>query len=661
MNFEINSEFKPSGDQPEAIKSLCEGVEQKKTDQVLLGVTGSGKTFTMANVIYNLQRPSLIFAPNKTLAAQLYSEMKNFFPKNCVEYFVSYYDYYTPEAYVAKTDTYIEKESSINEQIDRMRHSATRSLLERKDTIIVASVSCIYGIGSVQSYQSMTFKIKKGLEQDRDTIKKKLVELQFKRNEQNFLRGTFRNKGDIIEIFPSHLEDRSWRISFFGDLVEDITEFDPLTGKVFSSLDSVTIFANSHYVTPKPSLEKAIKSIKYELTDRINFFQKHNKLLEAQRIEQRTKFDLEMIVATGSCSGIENYSRHLTGRSEGAPPPTLFEYLPKNTIIFVDESHVTIPQIGGMYKGDRSRKSNLSEHGFRLPSCRDNRPLMFEEWQSFKGQTIYVSATPGPWELEKTSGVFIEQIVRPTGLIEPTCLIREAKNQVEDLIEECKKCIKKNLRVLVTTLTKKMAEDLTDYMNVSMIKTKYMHSDIDAIERIELIKELRLGEFDVLIGINLLREGLDIPECGLVAILDADKEGFLRSKVSLIQTIGRAARNIEGRVILYADHKTKSIESAIDETDRRRLKQVEYNKKNKIIPKSTKRKIINILEIDKNNNNNIKKSKNNKLVGNNLLQHIKQLKLSMIENAENLNFEKAAEIRDEIKKLQKNEIGLINE
>lgn len=660
MNFEINSEFKPSGDQPEAIKSLCEGVEKKKSDQVLLGVTGSGKTFTMANVIYNLQRPSLIFAPNKTLAAQLYSEMKNFFPKNCVEYFVSYYDYYTPEAYVAKTDTYIEKESSINEQIDRMRHSATRSLLERKDTIIVASVSCIYGIGSVQSYQSMTFKIEKGLEQDRDTIKKKLVELQFKRNEQNFLRGTFRNKGDIIEIFPSHLEDRSWRISFFGDLVEDITEFDPLTGKVFSALDSVTIFANSHYVTPKPSLEKAIKSIKYELTDRINFFQKHNKLLEAQRIEQRTKFDLEMIVATGSCSGIENYSRHLTGRSEGAPPPTLFEYLPRNTIIFVDESHVTIPQIGGMYKGDRSRKNNLSEHGFRLPSCRDNRPLMFEEWQSFKGQTIYVSATPGPWELEKTSGVFIEQIVRPTGLIEPTCLIREAKNQVEDLIEECKKCIKKNLRVLVTTLTKKMAEDLTDYMNESMIKTKYMHSDIDAIERIELIKELRLGEFDVLIGINLLREGLDIPECGLVAILDADKEGFLRSKVSLIQTIGRAARNIEGRVILYADHKTKSIESAIDETDRRRLKQVEYNKKNKIIPKSTKRKIINILEIDK-NNNNIKKSKNNKLVGNNLLQHIKQLKLSMIENAENLNFEKAAEIRDEIKKLEKNEIGLIDE
>ena len=660
MNFKINSEYKPSGDQPDAIKSLCEGVEKKKSDQVLLGVTGSGKTFTMANVICNLQRPSLIFAPNKTLAAQLYSEMKSFFPDNCVEYFVSYYDYYTPEAYVARTDTYIEKESSINEQIDRMRHSATRSLLERKDTIIVASVSCIYGIGSVQSYQSMTFKIEKDVEQDRDLIKKKLVELQFKRNEQNFLRGTFRNKGDIIEIFPSHLEDRSWRISFFGDLVEDITEFDPLTGKVFSSLDSVTIFANSHYVTPKPSLDKAIKSIKYELTDRINFFQKHNKLLEAQRIEQRTKFDLEMIVATGSCSGIENYSRHLTGRSQGAPPPTLFEYLPKNTIIFVDESHVTIPQIGGMYKGDRSRKNNLSEHGFRLPSCKDNRPLMFEEWQSFKGQTIYVSATPGPWELEKTSGVFIEQIVRPTGLIEPTCLIREAKNQVEDLIEECKKCIKKKLRILVTTLTKKMAEDLTDYMNESMIRTKYMHSDIDAIERIELIKELRLGGFDVLIGINLLREGLDIPECGLVAILDADKEGFLRSKVSLIQTIGRAARNIEGRVILYADHKTKSIEAAIYETDRRRLKQIEYNKKNKIIPKSTKRKIIDILEVDK-NNNKTKRGKSNQLVGNNLLQHIKQLKLSMIENAENLNFEKAAEIRDEIKKLEKKEIGLINE
>ncbi len=657
MNFKIKSDFLPSGDQPEAIQQLCEGLKQNKNDQVLLGVTGSGKTFTMANVIKNLQRPALIFAPNKTLAAQLYSEMKSFFPENCVEYFVSYYDYYTPEAYVARTDTYIEKESSINEQIDRMRHSATRALLERRDTIIVASVSCIYGIGSVQAYQSMTLKVSKNQELDRDLFKKKLVELQFKRNEQNFLRGTFRNKGDILEIFPSHLEDRSWRISFFGDIVEEITEFDPLTGKIFKNLENITIYANSHYVTPKPSLEKAITGIKKELKNRVEFFQNNNKLLEAQRIEQRTKFDLEMIAATGSCSGIENYSRHLTGRMEGEPPPTLFEYLPDDTIIFIDESHVTIPQIGGMYKGDRSRKENLSEHGFRLPSCKDNRPLMFEEWAKFKGQTIYVSATPGSWELEKTSGIFIEQIVRPTGLTEPNCLIHNAKNQVEDLIEQSKECVKKKLRVLVTTLTKKMAEDLTDYLNESNIKTKYLHSDIDAIERIELIKSLRLGEFDVLVGINLLREGLDIPECGLVAILDADKEGFLRSKVSLIQTIGRAARNVNGKVILYADNKTKSIYEAIEETDRRRKKQVEYNKVNNIKPRSTTRKIIDIIEI--NQEKNPKKTlKETKLVGNNLSAHVKELKLLMIENAENLNFEKAAEIRDEIKKLEKDEIGV---
>ena len=657
MNFKIKSDFLPSGDQPEAIQQLCEGLKQNKKDQVLLGVTGSGKTFTMANVIKNLQRPALIFAPNKTLAAQLYSEMKSFFPENCVEYFVSYYDYYTPEAYVARTDTYIEKESSINEQIDRMRHSATRALLERRDTIIVASVSCIYGIGSVQAYQSMTLKISKNQELDRDLFKRKLVELQFKRNEQNFLRGTFRNKGDLLEIFPSHLEDRSWRISFFGDIVEEITEFDPLTGKIFKNLEMITIFANSHYVTPKPSLEKAITRIKEELKNRIEYFQNNNKLLEAQRIEQRTKFDLEMIAATGSCSGIENYSRHLTGRMEGEPPPTLFEYLPNDTIIFIDESHVTIPQIGGMYKGDRSRKENLSEHGFRLPSCKDNRPLMFEEWVKFKGQTIYVSATPGSWELEKTSGIFIEQIVRPTGLIEPNCLIRDAKNQVEDLIEQSKECVKKKLRVLVTTLTKKMSEDLTDYLNESNIKTKYMHSDIDAIERIELIKSLRLGEFDVLVGINLLREGLDIPECGLVAILDADKEGFLRSKVSLIQTIGRAARNVNGKVILYADNKTKSIYEAIEETDRRRKKQVEYNKVNNIKPRSTTRKIIDIIENNQEKSSK-KKLKETKLVGNNLLAHIKELKSLMIENAENLNFEKAAEIRDEIKKLEKDEIGV---
>tara|TARA_B100000941_G_scaffold290186_1_gene271467 strand:- start:231 stop:2207 length:1977 start_codon:yes stop_codon:yes gene_type:complete len=657
MNFKIKSDFLPSGDQPEAIQQLCEGLKQNKSDQVLLGVTGSGKTFTMANVIKNLQRPALIFAPNKTLAAQLYSEMKSFFPENCVEYFVSYYDYYTPEAYVARTDTYIEKESSINEQIDRMRHSATRALLERRDTIIVASVSCIYGIGSVQAYQSMTLKVSKNQELDRDLFKKKLVELQFKRNEQNFLRGTFRNKGDILEIFPSHLEDRSWRISFFGDIVEEITEFDPLTGKIFKNLENITIYANSHYVTPKPSLEKAIARIKEELKNRVEYFQNNNKLLEAQRIEQRTKFDLEMIAATGSCSGIENYSRHLTGRMEGEPPPTLFEYLPDDTIIFIDESHVTIPQIGGMYKGDRSRKENLSEHGFRLPSCKDNRPLMFEEWTKFKGQTIYVSATPGSWELEKTSGIFIEQIVRPTGLTEPNCLIHNAKNQVEDLIEQSKECVKKKLRVLVTTLTKKMAEDLTDYLNESNIKTKYLHSDIDAIERIELIKSLRLGEFDVLVGINLLREGLDIPECGLVAILDADKEGFLRSKVSLIQTIGRAARNINGKVILYADNKTKSIYEAIEETDRRRKKQVEYNKVNNIKPRSTTRKIIDIIEINQEKNSK-KTLKETRLVGNNLSAHIKELKSLMIENAENLNFEKAAEIRDEIKKLEKDEIGV---
>ena len=657
MNFKIKSDFLPSGDQPEAIQQLCEGLKQNKNDQVLLGVTGSGKTFTMANVIKNLQRPALIFAPNKTLAAQLYSEMKSFFPENCVEYFVSYYDYYTPEAYVARTDTYIEKESSINEQIDRMRHSATRALLERRDTIIVASVSCIYGIGSVQAYQSMTLKVSKNQELDRDLFKKKLVELQFKRNEQNFLRGTFRNKGDILEIFPSHLEDRSWRISFFGDIVEEITEFDPLTGKIFKNLENITIYANSHYVTPKPSLEKAITRIKEELKNRVEYFQNNNKLLEAQRIEQRTKFDLEMIAATGSCSGIENYSRHLTGRMEGEPPPTLFEYLPDDTIIFIDESHVTIPQIGGMYKGDRSRKENLSEHGFRLPSCKDNRPLMFEEWAKFKGQTIYVSATPGSWELEKTSGIFIEQIVRPTGLTEPNCLIHNAKNQVEDLIEQSKECVKKKLRVLVTTLTKKMAEDLTDYLNESNIKTKYLHSDIDAIERIELIKSLRLGEFDVLVGINLLREGLDIPECGLVAILDADKEGFLRSKVSLIQTIGRAARNINGKVILYADNKTKSIYEAIEETDRRRKKQVEYNKVNNIKPRSTTRKIIDIIEINQEKNSK-KTLKETRLAGNNLSAHIKELKLLMIENAENLNFEKAAEIRDEIKKLEKDEIGV---
>ncbi len=649
-NFIIKSQFKPSGDQPEAIKQLCNGLKKKKENQVLLGVTGSGKTFTMANVIKELQRPALIFAPNKILAAQLYSEMKAFFPNNCVEYFVSYYDYYTPEAYVPRTDTYIEKESSINEQIDRMRHSATRALLERKDTVVVASVSCIYGIGSVQSYSSMTFKIQKNIEFEMDLIKKKLIELQYRRNDAVHVRGTFRNRGDFLEIFPSHLEDKSWRISFFGDKVESIDEFDPFLGTITKSLDEIIIFANSHYVTPKPSLKKAIDQIREELKERISFFESNNLLIEAQRIEQRTNFDLEMISATGSCSGIENYSRHLSGRKEGEPPPTLFEYLPKDTIIFIDESHVTIPQIRGMFKGDRSRKETLSEHGFRLPSCKDNRPLMFEEWEKFKGQTIYVSATPSQFELEKSKGIFIEQIVRPTGLVDPICEIRKASNQIEDVIDECKKLNKKNLRVLITTLTKKDAEKITDFLNENGVKSKYMHSDIETLERIELIKELRIGKYQVLVGINLLREGLDIPECGLVAILDADKEGYLRSQVSLIQTIGRAARNINGRAILYADHKTDSISKALEETSRRRIKQIQYNKIHNIIPKSTSRKIEESIE-----NESKKKKGLNELSGS---ESVDELKKKMLEFAENLNFEKAAELRDKIKLIEKKQIGI---
>ena len=649
-NFRIQSQFKPSGDQPEAIKKLCNGLKKKKENQVLLGVTGSGKTFTMANVIEKLQRPALIFAPNKILAAQLYSEMKTFFPNNRVEYFVSYYDYYTPEAYVPRTDTYIEKESSINEQIDRMRHSATRALLERNDTVVVASVSCIYGIGSVESYSSMTFKIQKDKDFEMDLIKKKLIELQYRRNDAVHVRGTFRNRGDFLEIFPSHLEDKSWRVSFFGDKVESIDEFDPFLGTITKSLDEIIIFANSHYVTPKPSLKIAIDQIREELRDRISFFESNNLLIEAQRIEQRTNFDLEMISATGSCSGIENYSRHLSGRKEGQPPPTLFEYLPKDTIIFIDESHVTIPQIRGMFKGDRSRKETLSEHGFRLPSCKDNRPLMFEEWEKFKGQTIYVSATPGQFELEKSKGIFIEQIVRPTGLVDPICEIRKASNQIEDVIDECKKLNKKKLRVLITTLTKKDAEKITDYLNENGVKSKYMHSDIETLERIELIKELRIGKYQVLVGINLLREGLDIPECGLVAILDADKEGYLRSHVSLIQTIGRAARNINGRAILYADHKTESICKALEETSRRRIKQIQYNKIHNITPKSTSRKIEESIE------NESKKKKEVSYLSE--TESVDDLKKKMLEFAENLNFEKAAELRDKIKLIEKKQIGI---
>ncbi len=646
--FELKSSYKPAGDQPAAIKKLCTGLVNKNNDQVLLGVTGSGKTFTMANIIYELQRPSLIFAPNKILAAQLFSEMKSFFPNNSIEYFVSYYDYYTPEAYVPRTDTYIEKESSINEQIDRMRHSATRSLLEKKDTIVVASVSCIYGIGSVKSYSSMVFKINKNKNYDMEKLKKMLVELQYKRNDQVHSRGTFRSRGDLLEIFPSHLEDKSWRISFFGDSVESIDEFDPFLGTISKNLEEITIFANSHYVTPKPSLRSAVDAIKDELSKRIRYFESKKLFLEAQRIEQRTKFDLEMIAATGSCSGIENYSRHLTGRKEGEPPPTLFEYLPDDIILFVDESHVTIPQIRGMFKGDRSRKNTLSDFGFRLPSCKDNRPLMFEEWERFKGQTVYVSATPGDYELDKTNGVFVEQIVRPTGLVDPICEIRKASNQVEDIIEECKKVTKKNQRVLITTLTKKNAELVTDYLNENDVKARYMHSEIDALERIEIIKDLRMGEFEVLVGINLLREGLDIPECGLVAILDADKEGYLRSQVSLIQTIGRAARNVDGRAIMYADKKTKSILLAIEETTRRRIKQINFNSKNGIVPKSTTRKIEE--SINQNNHNDEPRSKN--------IESLNDLKKKMLEYAENLDFERAAEIRDKIKIIEKKELGI---
>ena len=650
--FQIQSSYKPSGDQPSAIEKICQGIEKDSKDQVLLGVTGSGKTFTIANVISQIQKPALVFAPNKILAAQLYSEMKGFFPENCVEYFVSYYDYYTPEAYVPRSDTYIEKESSINEQIDRMRHSATRALLERPDTIVVASVSCIYGIGSVQSYSSMTFKIKKDVNIDLEEIKKRLVELQYKRNDNIHTRGTFRNRGDILEIFPSHLEDRSWRISFFGDTIESIDEFDPFLGTISKSLNEITIYANSHYVTPKPSLNLAIKKIREELKERIKYFESKKLFIEAQRIEQRTNFDLEMIAATGSCSGIENYSRHLSGRKEGEPPPTLFEYLPKDTVIFVDESHVTIPQIRGMFKGDRSRKETLSTYGFRLPSCKDNRPLMFEEWEKFKGKTVYVSATPGEYELNKTNGVFIEQIVRPTGLVDPICEVRKASNQIEDVMEECRKVKDKKLRVLITTLTKKDAEKITDFLNENQINSRYMHSDIETLERIELIKDLRVGNYDVLVGINLLREGLDIPECGLVAILDADKEGYLRSQVSLIQTIGRAARNIQGRAILYADFKTKSIENALEETARRRIKQINFNKINNIKPKSTFRKIEESIE------NEEKKKKKFKDTVVDTEKTINDLKKEMLECAENLNFEEAAKIRDKIKILEKKELGI---
>ena len=649
--FHIESPFQPSGDQPQAIEELCSGIKQGLKNQVLLGVTGSGKTFTMAKIIEQCQRPALIMEPNKILAAQLYAEMKEFFPHNQVEYFVSYYDYYQPEAYIPKTDTYIEKDSAINEQIDRMRHGATRNVLEEKDVIIVASVSCIYGLGSMESYSAMVFKLKVGDVVDIHEINRQLSNLLYERCSINFVRSTFRVNGDILDIFPAHYEDRAWRVSFFGDEIEEIYEFDVLTGKKTRQLEEITIYPANHYVTPRPALSQAITHIKEDLDIRLKEFKAQNKLLEAQRLEQRTRFDLEMIDTTGHCKGIENYSRYLTGRNPGEPPPTLFEYFPKNALLFIDESHIAIPQIAAMYRGDQNRKSTLSEYGFRLPSCLDNRPLKFEEWDKMRPQTIFVSATPGDWELEQSKGVFAEQVIRPTGLTDPLCIVRPVENQIDDLMEECRKTATKGERVLVTTLTKKMAEDLTEYLSDNGIKVRYMHSDIDTLERIEIIRDLRLGVFDVLVGINLLREGLDIPECSLVAILDADKEGFLRSTRSLIQTIGRAARNANGRVILYADKMTDSIKTSLDETNRRRQKQSEYNLKHGITPQTVQKSISSTLkemtETDfiKSDTEDIEKIKN-------IDKKIKEYTRLMREAAQNLEFEQAMVYRDKLKELE---------
>ena len=659
MAFKIVSENKPKGDQPQAIKKLIEGLDKRKQSQVLLGVTGSGKTFTIANVIEKYNRPTLIMAPNKTLAAQLYEELKILFPENAVEYFVSYYDYYQPEAYVPRSDTFIEKESSINEQIDRFRHSATRSLVEREDVIIVASVSCIYGIGSVDSYSKMTLEIKKGQNINLMEFLRELVELQYKRNNIDFRRGMFRVTGDRVDIFPAHLEDIAWRVSFFGDEVEEIKEFDPLTGEFIQNFEEVKIFANSHYITPKPRLENAIKEIKKDLKIRLEEFDKEKKLLEFQRLKERTNFDLEMIQATGTCSGIENYSRYLSGRQPGEAPPTLYEFIPENALLIIDESHVSVPQITGMYKGDRSRKKTLSDYGFRLPSALDNRPLTFEEWNMMRPPTIFLSATPGPWELNEVENKYVEQIIRPTGLIDPECVIKTTVNQVEDLMGEIQTTINNKNRVLITTLTKKNAEDLTNYLKEHNLKVEYMHSDVETIDRIKLIRSLRIGEIDILIGINLLREGLDIPECGLVAILDADKEGYLRSKTSLVQTIGRAARNVNGKVILYADIITKSIKAALEETEYRKTKQIEFNKKNSITPQSVKRNIGEIIEsIYEKDSYTVGTSEIGKLSPNKFEKHVQKLEKKMLTAAENLDFEKAAIFRDEIRKLKKDQMGM---
>ncbi len=651
QTFKIESPFAPAGDQPQAIKELCKGLEEGQKNQVLLGGTGSGKTFTMAKIIEQSQRPALIMAPNKVLAAQLYSEMKEFFPNNQVEYFVSYYDYYQPEAYVAKTDTYIEKDSAINEQIDRMRNSATRSVLENKDVIIVASVSCIYGIGDPESYSAMKIELSIGEEIPPKEIFAGLTQLQYERNQTNFVRSSFRVQGDILDVFPAHYEDRAWRVSFFGDEIEAIYEFDSLTGKKIKNLDKITIYPASNYVTPRPTLSQAITKIKHDLKIELEELKKQNKLLEAQRLEQRTRFDLEMLETTGQCKGIENYSRYLTGRLPGEPPPSLFEYLPQDAILFMDESHISVPQIGGMYKGDFNRKSNLAEYGFRLSSCVDNRPLRLEEWDKMRPQSIFVSATPGDWELEQSKGVFVEQIIRPTGLTDPICVIKPVENQIDDLMTECIKTAQKGERVLVTTLTKKMSEDLTEYLNENGIKVRYMHSDIDTLERIEIIRDLRLGVFDVLVGINLLREGLDIPECSLVAILDADKEGFLRSTRSLIQTIGRAARNANSKVILYADKITGSIKTALEETERRRKKQIEFNLQNGITPTTIKKSISSTLR-QMSETDYVKDSGTSKDELKDIDKKIKELTKLMKESAQNLEFEQAVIYRDKIKQLE---------
>ena len=662
--FVMHSPFQPAGDQPTAIAELSKGVLAGDHDQVLLGATGTGKTFTMAKVIEETQRPAIILAPNKTLAAQLYAEFKGFFPENAVEYFVSYYDYYQPEAYVARTDTYIEKESQINEQIDRMRHSATRALLERDDVIIIASVSCIYGIGSVETYSAMTQDLIVGQSYDPRKVIGELVGQAYRRNEMAFARGSFRVRGDTIELWPAHLEDRAWRFSFFGEELEAIIEFDPLTGAKSDVFKQIRIYANSHYVTPRPTLQQAVKGIKFELQQTLDRFVAEGKLLEAQRLEQRTNFDVEMIEATGACAGIENYSRYLTGRAPGEPPPTLFEFIPDNAIVFADESHVSVPQIGGMYKGDFRRKMTLAEHGFRLPSCMDNRPLKFEEWDAMRPQSVFVSATPSAWELEQAGGAFVEQVIRPTGLVDPMVEIRPVEMQVDDLLDEVRKVSLRGMRTLVTTLTKRMAEDLTDYMHEQGIRIRYMHSDIDTLERIEILRDLRLGAFDVLGGINLLREGLDIPECGLVAILDADKEGFLRSETSLIQTIGRAARNEEGRVIMYADRITGSMERAMGETDRRRAKQVAYNLEHGITPQTVKKNVEDVLHglwQGDTDQARITAKVEKANVGQNLAAHLDALRLQMRKAAENLEFEEAARMRDEVKRLEAVELAVADD